>query len=726
MITVLEGELDKILYSNENEDYTVARLRLPKTGKTIIIVGNLFGLNPGQQLQVHGEWVDHQRFGSQFKVEQVESHTPSTLDGMQKYLASGLINGIGPSFADRIIKEFGLQTFEILDHNPDLLLRVSGIGRGRVDKIKRAWQQQRQIRDVMVYLQSHGVGPSLAVKIFAKYGSRSIDVVRNRPYSLAMDIYGIGFIKADEIALKVGIPRDSQQRAEAGVLHVLRELGDDGHVCFPVKELVNKSAELLGFEPEPIQLALASLEDQKRILIERSSPPLDSADDAVAYLSSLYSSETGVIRRLLQLTRARNQLISGREWLAGGLASTPEFTPSPDQAHALELAVQSKLMILTGGPGTGKTTLLKVLIRLLRQAHVPVALAAPTGRAARRLAEATGHEAKTVHRLLEFNRGTQDFTRNRERPLDAHYVVIDEASMVDIVLMYHLLSAIPDNAGLLLVGDVDQLPAVGPGNVLRDMIDSKKIPTVQLTQIFRQAQASRIVTNAHRINEGQVPEMEAASGNELTDFYYIEEEDPGRVLEKIRQLVLERIPKRFRLHPVRDIQVLTPMHRGDIGAESLNQKLREWLNPSGRAITGIGGAFRVGDKVMQIRNNYDKDVFNGDIGRIVDFDAAAGEVQIRFDVGLQTYTAADMAEVAPAYAITVHKSQGSEYPAVILPLLTSHYIMLQRNLLYTAVTRARKLMVIIGSRRALSAAVRNNRLQHRCTLLKARLAHLQA
>jgi exodeoxyribonuclease V alpha subunit len=498
-------------------------------------------------------------------------------------------------------------------------------------------------------------------------------------------------------------------------------LSDEGHVCFPQQELITRAAALLEAQAEAIQQALNSLENKGRIVIERSPTLTEDASQVWIYLNSLHASEIGVARRLAELWGSPNQLATQHELASDESLAGLGFIPSPDQSRALELILRSKIGILTGGPGTGKTTLLKILIRILQGAGIFVALAAPTGRAARRLSEATGWEAKTLHRLLEYGRGISKFLRNRENPLEAQFVIVDEASMVDIVLMYHLLDALPDQAHLLMVGDSSQLPSVGPGNVLADMIASKQIPTATLTLIFRQAESSRIVISAHLINEGSIPEIKTTAAGELSDFYFIEEEDPQKVLDKIRQLVQERIPRRFRLHPIRDIQVITPMHRGEIGAESLNEKLREWLNPARAAQARSIRGFRVGDKVMQIRNNYDKDVFNGDIGRIEHIDVLKDEVRIQFDGQSLCYTEAEMEEVAPAYAITVHKSQGSEYPAVILPLLGSHYMMLQRNLLYTAVTRARKLMVLIGSKSALLLAVRNNRRQQRCTLLKERI-----
>ena len=710
----LKGVLERIVFENAETGFVIARLASRDyPNELITVVGNLMSANPGESLLLKGWWVNNPQYGRQFKIEDYETTLPATVVGMQKYLGSGLIRGIGPVMAGRIVNLFGLTTIETIEGEPDELLQVPGIGPKRVARIKRAWEEQREIKDIMLFLQSHSVTTAYAVKIYKTYEQDSIRVVREEPYRLADDIYGIGFRTADKIAQNLGMEKDSIARLMSGVQYVLGQKADDGHVYLPRDKLVKAAREILEVEDAPILHAIDELAQVKAILAE---------DDAI-YLAPFYYAEVGVANRLARLldspapdvpTDAIKQSITRLEGQMG-------VQLADAQREAIRTAVTHKAMILTGGPGTGKTTTTLGMIRLFEQFGRRVILAAPTGRAAKRMSETTDREAKTIHRLLEFSPQEMGFKRNAENPLEADVVILDEVSMVDLVLMNQLIKAVPLEATLILVGDVDQLPSVGAGNVLRDLIDSEQIPLVRLTEIFRQAQQSMIVMNAHRINQGNRPEL---TGSADRDFFFLEEEDPDKAAELICDLVGRRLAKHYSLDPLDDIQVLCPMRRGRIGSEHLNQKLQETLNGEAEMLPRGGRQFRLGDKVMQIRNNYDYEVFNGDIGRIDRLDAVEQLVTVVFPDKTVTYDLADLNELVPAYAITIHKSQGSEYRAVVVPLLTQHYMMLQRNLLYTAITRAKELVVIVGTKKALAMAVRNNRVVQRYTRLSERLRQI--
>jgi len=714
----IEGVLERIVYFNEENNFTVARIQSDNGRELITIVGNLPGPNPGETLRLKGEWIVDAKFGRQFRFESCMTILPSTLTGIEKYLGSGLVKGIGPIMANRIVTRFGLETLEVIEVKPDVLREVEGIGKIRAERIGKAWQEQKDIRDVMVFLQGHGVSSTYAVKIYKTYGNNSISVVKENPYRLALDISGIGFKTADRIARNMGVDPGSQIRIEAGIIHVLSELVGDGHVYYPQTRLTEAATSLLEVDQVKVETALAALETQRRLVIE------SQGEDKTVFLTPLHAAEINVAKRLETLINAPRQIFSfdvDRAIL--WVQATLKIELAALQQEAIRKAVTSKVMVITGGPGTGKTTLLNCLIRVLEQQNRRILLASPTGRAAKRLAEVTGRAASTIHRLLEYSPREGGFKRNEENPLEADLVIIDEVSMVDILLMNHLLKAVPPLATLLLVGDVDQLPSVGPGNVLRDIIDSNKVETVRLTEVFRQAQESLIVVNAHRINRGEFPLTNQPEGKKA-DFYFIEKEEPEQALEQIKELCAARLPRAFNFDIYNDIQVMTPMHKGLVGVANLNAELQKLLNPSGKEITRGGRCFRVNDKVMQIVNNYEKEVFNGDIGRVVGIELEDQKILVRYDERVIDYGWNELDELVLAYAISIHKSQGSEYPAVVVPILTQHYIMLQRNLLYTAITRAKKLVVLVGSRKAMAIAIRNNKVQRRYTALTQRLASL--
>ena len=714
----LEGVVERIVYVNEENHYTVAHLVPEGRGRVepVTIVGNLAAVNTGETVRAKGRWVNHKQFGRQFVVEKFESVLPRTVVGIKKYLGSGLIKGIGGTFADRIVDKFGEQTLEIIDQFSARLREVDGIGPERARRIKEAWGAQKSIRDIMIFLQGHGIGSAHAAKIYKQYGERAIAQVRENPYRLAKDIHGIGFKTADGIAAKLGIAKDSIHRLKAGVIYTLERATDDGHVCLPREILAQAASELLETELASIENAINLLAVGGDIVIE---------DDFV-YLTGLCHAERGVA------TKVRDLIAAGLELppldMDKALVWVEQKTGvalAAAQQDAIRTALKSKMCVITGGPGVGKTTIVNDIVKILRAKNCQVLLAAPTGRAAKRMSETTGAPAQTIHRLLKYDPHEGGFTHNERRPLKGDMIIIDEVSMLDIMLAYHLLKAIPPGASVAFVGDVDQLPSVGPGNFLRDLIDSGVVPVVRLTEIFRQAKDSFIITNAHRVNEGQMPELDAPRES---DFFFIHEDDPERVLATIKKLCAERVPAKFGFNPMRDMQVLTPMHKGVCGSENLNRELQATLNPHGPVIQRFGRSYRVNDRVMQIRNNYDKDVFNGDLGRVRRIDLVDQQVVVEIDeLGSKdssrevVYEFDDLDELLPAYAISVHKSQGNEYPCVIVPLLTQHFVLLQRNLLYTAITRGKKLVILIGSKKALAIAIRNNKTAARFTRLRERL-----
>ncbi|NLW36294.1 ATP-dependent RecD-like DNA helicase [Syntrophorhabdus aromaticivorans] len=720
----LKGEVERITYFNEENNYTIAKMKVRGRHDLVTVVGNFLPVTPGEALRLVGYWDSHPKYGEQFKVLSCESVLPATIKGMERYLGSGMIKGIGPVMAKRLVSTFGEETLAVIESHIERLHEVPGIGEKRVEMIKNAWEEQKEIREVMVFLQGQGVSPAYAVKIYRHYGRDAAKVVSENPYRLAMDIFGIGFITADRIAGKLGIARDSQMRTEAGILYVLNELSDDGHVYYPYKDLLRKCADILEVEEEKIPYALESIAAERKVVVEDILAPnlrLSASDPRAVYLAGLHVAELGVAGMLKTLSGFPKQLRlinidEAIEWVQ----RTLRLALSERQVEAVKASVNAKTMVVTGGPGTGKTTIINAIIRIYDKMGQRILLAAPTGRAAKRMTEATGHEAKTIHRLLEYSPGSAAFKKNDTNPLEADLVIIDEASMIDTVLMYHFLKAVPVKATLLLVGDVDQLPSVGPGNILKDVIDSESLPTVRLNEIFRQSRESLIIVNAHRINRGLMP-VHASDGAHRADFYFLAVEEPEKVVEEIVSLCRDRIPSRFGYNPMTDIQVLTPMHRGVVGVANLNISLQTELNHGTDELVRGGRTLKTGDKVMQMRNNYDKDVYNGDIGRVATIDRELHEVKVDFDGRIVAYDHSDLDELTLAYAISVHKSQGSEYPVVIMPVLTQHYMLLQRNLVYTGMTRGKKLVILIGTKKALAIAIKNNKPQKRYSMLRERL-----
>jgi len=727
MLTELEGQIEKITFSNEKSGYTIARVKVRGRRDLVTVVGTLISPMPGEILKMKGEWVCHPVYGEQFRIDHYHTTVPATVHGIEKYLGSGLIAGIGPVMAKRIVSRFGKRTLDIIENEIETLSEIDGIGEKRISMIKKAWQEQKDIREVMLFLQSHGVGAGYATKIFKEYGDSSIETVTENPYRLATDIFGIGFVIADDIADKLGFARDSALRAEAGILYVLNQVAEEGHVYFPYDTLITKCRTILGVDRELIVTALGAIAHEKKIIIEDL---YDAGGETVerhkaVYLARFHLAETGTAQRIKELVHASSAIpkIDSRqvlEWVYTELS----INLAEKQVEAVRQAVKNKVMVITGGPGTGKTTIINAILKIFTRCGINTMLAAPTGRAAKRMSETTGHTAKTIHRLLEYSMQKGGFRKHEDDPLECDLLIVDEASMIDTILMYHLLKAVPARATLILVGDVNQLPSVGAGNVLNDIIFSGRIPVVELTEIFRQARESLIIVNAHKVNRGEMPSLKS-SKERLEDFYFIEQDNPADALRLILELVKERIPARFGFDPVDDIQVLTPMHKGIVGTGNLNLELQNALNPGENRIVRGGRNFRINDKVMQIRNNYDKEIFNGDIGRISMIDPENQKVMLLLDGRDVQYDYSELDEIVPAYAVSVHKSQGSEYPVVVMPLLTQHYLLLQRNLLYTAVTRGKNLVVIVGSKKALAMAVRNNKPQRRYSWLWNRLTALQ-
>jgi len=711
---ILKGTIERIVFENEESGYTIARLSSRDyPNELVTVIGNLASVSPGESVLLKGFWVNNPKYGRQFKIEEYETIMPATIMGIRKYLGSGLVKGVGPVMAGRIVNYFGLDTFEVIEKNPKKLRSVKGIGKKRIKSIVKAWEEQREIKDVMVFLQGHGVSTAYAVKIYKTYESKAINVVREDPYRLAEDVYGIGFKTADTIAQNLGMEKHAPSRIASGIKYVLGKKADDGHVYVPKQELIEACSEILDVAPELIDTSITELLQKEEVIQE------DLDTDKAIYLAPFYYAEVGVSNKISVLLKNRNKnKYTNVELFVEQLESSTKMFYSEKQKEAIKKALTSKVLILTGGPGTGKTTAVLGMIKLFEKFNLRITLASPTGRAAKRLSEVTGYEAKTIHRLLEFSPQSNEFKRNYENPLETDVVIIDEMSMVDIILMNNLVKAIPKNAIFIMVGDVDQLPSVGAGNVLKDLIDSGEIDMVKLTQIFRQASKSLIITNAHRINQGEFP---IVTGNQNRDFFFIEEGEPEAVVELIQEIVSKRLPDYYNYHSMDDIQVLCPMRRGIVGTNKLNEFLQNALNPEGQSIGRGGRNFRVGDKVMQIRNNYDYEVFNGDIGRIVNFDHIQKEVRIKYPEKTVRYDIADLFELELAYATTIHKAQGSEYRAIVMPLLTQHYMLLQRNLLYTGITRAKELVVLIGTKKALGMAIRNNKIAKRYTSLAKRI-----
>ena len=707
----LAGAVERVTFHSEESGFCVLRVKVRGQQDLVTVVGNAAAVSPGEYIEAQGLWVNDRQHGLQYRADQLQVVPPTTLEGIEKYLGSGMVKGIGPHFARKLVRAFGEAVFEVIETSPARLEELEGIGPKRRERVVAAWAEQKVIREIMVFLQSHGVGTSRAVRIYKTYGDAAILKVSENPYRLALDIWGIGFKTADTLAQRLGIPHDSPLRAQAGVRHVLQVWSEQGHCAAPPEKLTAMAVDLLAIPEAIIRQAIDQEQAEGNLILDRE----------LLFLTPLQRAEAGCAQHLRRLLAGSPPW--GRIDPAKALPWVEAQTGlqlSPSQREAVTTMLANKVCIITGGPGVGKTTLVNSLLRILQAKQVEVLLAAPTGRAAKRLTETTGREAKTVHRLLEFDPSSFQFKRDADHPLETQFLVLDEASMMDTVLKNQVLRAIPNAAGLLSVGDVDQLPSVGPGAVLADLIDAGTIPTVRLTEIFRQAQSSRIITNAHRINRGELPL--APPKGETSDFYLLYAADPEEIATKLMASVTERLPRSFGVDPVRDIQVLTPMNRGGLGVRALNAELQARLNPARQPrIERFGTTFAPGDKVLQRVNNYDKEVFNGDIGWISAVDPEQGTLAVDVDGRLVEYAFGELDELSLAYAASIHKSQGSEYPVVVIPLAMQHFTLLERNLLYTAVTRGRRLVVVIAEPKALAIAVKRRESRQRLTRLRERL-----
>lgn len=705
-MTKIRGVVERITYQSAENGYSVLRVAVKDYNELVTVVGNLIDVNVGSVLLIEGEWTVNKKYGTQFSAYKWEETVPATAFGIEKYLGSGLIKGVGPKFAKRIVDMFGTDTISVIEDNPEQLSEVEGIGEKRIEMIVKSWEQQKEIKNIMLFLQSHDVSTTFATKIYKKYGNKSIEIVKANPYKLADDIWGIGFKTADNIASKLNFDKNCFIRCRSGILYTLNQLADDGHVYAEKEQLIKKSSELLDIEQNFIVEALEKILNTNDLVL----------DEEAIYLPTFYMAEIGIAHRLKLLNNSPARINTNLKVNISRLQEKIGIEYDEIQAKGIQQAVTAKVMILTGGPGTGKTTTTLGIIRILQIMGMHILLAAPTGRAAKRMTETTGMEAKTIHRLLEF-KPSGGYQRNEKNMLDGDVLIIDESSMIDVILMNSLMKAIPPHMKLILIGDIDQLPSVGAGNVLHDIIDSNQFPVIRLTKIFRQAQSSRIIMNAHKINEGRYPDL---SNGKNTDFFFIEAEEPEVAANTIVELVKSRLPKYYHISPS-SIQVLSPMQKGIVGASNLNIMLQDAINPSDKCLYRAGRSFRPNDKVMQIRNNYDKEVFNGDIGFISEIDFDNNKLNVVFDNRIIEYDITELDELVQAYAITIHKSQGSEYPVVVMPVMMTHFIMLQRNLIYTGITRAKKVLVIVGTKKAVSYSVRNVTVTKRNTKLKERL-----
>jgi exodeoxyribonuclease V alpha subunit len=714
-LEVLAGLVERVTFHNEENGFCVLRVKARGQRDLITVLGHAAIISAGEFVQASGTWINDRTHGVQFRASFLKATAPTTTEGIEKYLGSGMIRGIGPVYAKKLVRAFGEAVFDVIEQEPPRLREVTGIGPKRAERIIAGWAEQKVIREIMLFLHSNGVGTSRAVRIYKTYGTEAVQLISENPYRLARDIRGIGFRTADQIAAKLGIEKTALIRVRAGIAYALTEAMDEGHCGLPAEELLPLTQKLLEVPAELVETALG-LELQGGAVI---ADDLDGRH--CVFLAGLYRAEREIAEKLKTLALGKPPWPSiDADKAIPWVEKRTKLTLAYSQREAIRVALPSKVLVITGGPGVGKTTLVNSILKILRAMNVMIALCAPTGRAAKRLYESTGLEAKTIHRLLETDPRTGSFRRNEEVPLDCDLLVVDETSMVDVPLMRAVLRAVPETAALLLVGDVDQLPSVGPGQVLADIIVSGVVPVVRLTEVFRQAAESRIVTNAHRINQGQMPDLAAADGG---DFYFVDAADAEEGVRKLLAIVQERIPKRFGLDPIRDIQVLCPMNRGGLGARSLNIELQKALNPPGDIrIERFGWTFCPGDKVMQIENDYDKEVYNGDLGVVSRIDMEEGELTVDFDGRDVIYGFGELDELVLAYATTIHKSQGSEYPAVVIPLSVQHYPMLQRNLVYTGVTRGKRLVVLVGQRKAMAIAVKGDRKRRRWSKLREWLA----
>ena len=709
----LKGTIEKIVFRNEENGYVVAKISSNSHEENLLtIVGNMASVNVGENYELKGEWINNQKYGRQFSFKDYVLILPTSLLGLKRYLSSGLIKGVGPATAERIVNHFGNRTLEVLESNLQRLTEIEGIAEKRIKVIKKSWEEQKEIKRVMLFLQSYQITTGYAVKIFKNYGNAAIEKLKENPYRLIDDVMGIGFKIADRIAQKLGMKADSPERIKAGIKYILQELANQGHCYGKEIEIIKFGSELLEADESLVEDALARLKDDDEIIIQSGK----------IWLPYYYFSELGVCKKLIELLRYPHQFIHiDIEAKIKSLEHEYHISFAPEQREVINQVLLNRVLVLTGGPGTGKTTTTLGLIELFKELKLSITLAAPTGRAAKKISETTGREAKTIHRLLKYSPRNNTFLKNEDNPIRTDVIILDEVSMIDVLLMNQLLKAIVPGTFVILIGDVDQLPSVGPGNILKDIIESEVIPVVRLTTIFRQEKRSLIIVNAHRVNEGKYP---IVKGERERDFYFIEEENPREAAQKIINLCTYRLPVKYKIDPVADIQVLTPMYKGEVGADNLNYQLREALNPKGKQINYKKNIFRVNDKIMQTKNNYDKEVYNGDIGIISKINIEDNTVEINFYERTISYDFTDLDEIVLAYAITVHKSQGSEYKIVIIPVTTQHYLLLQRNLLYTGITRAKEMVILIGTKKALWIAIKNNKTFHRNTLLQERLREM--
>ncbi len=711
----LDGQIERVVFRNEENGFCVLRVKVRGHKDLVTVTGTTSTVSAGEWMAADGEWLMDPRHGRQFKADKMRMSQPDTLEGIEKYLASGMVKGIGKEYAARLVREFGRDVFDVIENSSAKLQKVAGIGKQRRENIKKAWDEQKNVRQIMSFLFSHGISTTRAFRIHKTYGDKAIEIVQRDPYCLARDIRGIGFLIADQIAMKLGIAKDSDLRARAGIEYTLGELTASGHCAYVLNDLLSRTAALLDIDLEIIERALQhSIENQRLIL------RTDSQGRDLIYLPKLYFAEIELAKKLQSLSKGSHpcpnvDVAKAIEWVQ----QKTGIALASAQLDALKTAVQAKVMVITGGPGVGKTTLVNSVLMVLKAKRMRVSLCAPTGRAAKRMAETTGMEAKTIHRLLQYNPGTGGFIHKHDHPLECDVLIVDESSMIDVLLASQLMDAVPLHAAVVVVGDADQLPSVGPGRVLQDIIRSKTIPVSHLNEVFRQAASSLIITNAHRINRGEMPEFPGEG--ESSDCYFVESDDPEKALALVGKMIRQSIPKKFHFDPKNDIQILTPMQKGELGARNLNQTLQQLLNPHGEEVERFGITYRVGDKVMQTENDYDKDVYNGDIGCISHIDSEACEVSVDYDGRRVVYDFREMDELTLSYAITIHKSQGSEYPCVVIPLHTQHYVLLQRSLIYTAITRAKKLVVLIGTKKALNLAVSRAESRERTTTLAERL-----
>lgn len=711
------GYIERITFQNADNGWTVARLQEKGKRELTTVVGTLTSIQVGETVRCTGSWKNDLTYGYQFQVAEYKVEQPSTLHGIKKYLGSGMIKGIGNKFAERIVDYHGLETLDVIDQKPEALLEVEGIGKKRLEKISHCWAEQKAIREVMIFLQGFGISPTYAQKVFKTYGDNSIEIIQNNPYQLAQDIWGIGFKTADTTAQRMGISRESDMRIDSGVEYVLSQLANEGHTCYPVDQFLDAAQKLLEIDSRLVSDRLEYIQKTERIVI--APLVIEEKMTACVWLTVFHNCEKGIANEIIRLQRFQPVMRKIDPAKAIAWAEKQQHIQlAAQQQSAVINSIDHKFHIITGGPGTGKSTITRVILGILHQLTPKIMLAAPTGRAAKRLSEITGMQASTIHALLKFDFSINGFQYNRDNPLDCDLLIVDEASMIDTVLMYNLLKAIPDEAKIILVGDVDQLPSVGAGNVLQDMISAQTLPVTKLTEIFRQAANSKIIISAHRINAGLLPQLK---NKKNTDFFWIKEDDTEKMALTIAALVKTRLPSAYRFDAFDDIQVLSPMNRGVIGTRNLNTILQRALNPSSEPLVKMGRSFHVGDKVMQIQNDYDKAVFNGDVGRIEKIDRVEQEVIAIFDQRAIHYDFADLDQLMLAYAVSVHKYQGSECPCIIMPVHTSHYMMLYKNLIYTGITRGKQIVVLIGMEQALQMAVRNDKVAKRFTGLQEQL-----